>query len=111
MYQDDYNKKVNSFVSNSSFTVANSDNNRKRQRDIRNAVSDCQQAIQTDDRWKYINLNTTAPTIRGLVKIHKEGASIRPVIKWKNAPASKLAKMLSKKLQAYVPLPYTFNVK
>jgi hypothetical protein len=58
-----------------------------------------------------VNLIPTAPTIRGLVKIHKKGAPIRPIINWRNAPGYKLAKMLSKKLHTYIPLPYTFNVR
>jgi hypothetical protein len=33
------------------------------------------------------------------------------VINWKYAPAFNVAKMLAKKLQVYIPLPYTFNVK
>jgi hypothetical protein len=33
------------------------------------------------------------------------------VINWKYAPAYKVAKMIAKKLQAYIPLPYMFNVK
>jgi len=58
-----------------------------------------------------MNLNPTLPTIRGLVKIHKETAPIRPVINWKNAPAYKVAKVLVKKLKTYMPLPYALNVK
>jgi len=45
-----------------------------------------------------------------LIKIHKEDAPIRPIINWSNAPAYKLAKMVSKKLKSYIPLPYNFNV-
>jgi hypothetical protein len=33
------------------------------------------------------------------------------VINWKNALAYKIAKMLTKKLLTYIPLPYTYNVK
>lgn len=45
-----------------------------------------------------------------MIKIHKEDAPIRPIVNWKNAPAYKLSKMLSKKLMSYIPLPYNFNV-
>jgi len=48
---------------------------------------------------------------RGLIKIHMEDSPIRPAVNWKNAPAYKWGKMLSKKLSIYIPLPYTFNVK
>jgi hypothetical protein len=78
--------------------------------DVRNTVNECQQIIHKSDRWKYFNLNPTAPTIRGLVKVHK-GAPIRPVVNWKNAPAYKLAKLLARKIHTYIPLPYTFNVE
>jgi hypothetical protein len=56
-------------------------------------------------------MNPAAPTIKGMIKIHKQNAPIRPVINWRNAPAYKLAKMLTKKLRTHIPLPYTFNVK
>jgi len=49
--------------------------------------------------------------IRGLIKIHKEDSPIRLTVNWKKAPVCKLAKMLSKKLNIHVPLPYTFNAK
>jgi hypothetical protein len=67
--------------------------------------------IHKSDRWKYINLNPPAPTIRGLVKVYKEGAPIKQIINWKNAPPYKLAKLLARKLKTYIPLPHTFNVK
>jgi hypothetical protein len=58
-----------------------------------------------------VNLNPTAPTIRSLITIHKINSPIRPIINWRNAPAYKLAKLISKKLEMYIPLPYTFNTK
>jgi hypothetical protein len=63
-----------------------------------------------NQRWKYINFNPTTPTIRGLIKIHKEESPIRPVINWRNVPAYKLAKQLVRKLQSHMPLPSAFNV-
>jgi len=83
----------------------------KSSRDRRSNINERQIIIQKDERWKYINLNPTAPTIRGLIKIHKEGSPIRPIVNWKNSPAYKLAKMLVKKLKIHIPLPYSFNVK
>jgi hypothetical protein len=37
-------------------------------------------------------MNPSSPTIRGLIKIHKPEAPIRPIINWKQAPAYNLAK-------------------
>jgi hypothetical protein len=45
-------------------------------------------------------MNTTAPTITSLIKIHKAGKPITPVVNWRNAHAFKLAKALTKKPQA-----------
>jgi hypothetical protein len=66
------------------------------QRDVINTVDDFQHIIQRSNRWKYVNLNPTNPTIRGLVKVHKEGAPIEPIINWMYTPAYKLANMLVK---------------
>ena len=57
-----------------------------------------------------MNLNPTAPTMRGLVKLHKEDTTIRPIINWRNATGYKLAKMLARKLTSYIPLPLAYNV-
>jgi small-conductance mechanosensitive channel len=111
LYQEDYKDKINKFIASNNFTVANSDVTKKLQRDVRNTMNECQQIIHKYDRWKYVNLNPTSPTIRGLLKVHKEGAPIRPIVNWKNAPAYKLAKMLVRNIHAHIPLPYTFNVK
>jgi len=65
--------------------------------------------VQKHERRKYITLNPIPPTVRGVIKIHKEDSPIIPIVNWKNAPAYKLAKMLYKKLGVYIPLPYTLS--
>jgi hypothetical protein len=80
------------------------------QREIRNAVNDCQSVIHRSEKWKYVNLNPTAPTLKGLVNIHKEDTSIRPIKNCKISPGYKLAKMLAEKLTSHTPLPFTYNV-
>jgi hypothetical protein len=67
--------------------------------------------IPRDVKWKYINLNPSPPTIKGLVKIHKPTQPIRPVVNWRNTPAYKLAKLFTQKINQLTPLPYSFNVK
>jgi hypothetical protein len=84
---------------------------KKFQIDLRSNINECQLITQKDKRWRYSNPNLTPPTIRGLIKIHKEDSPIRPIVNWKNVPSYKLAKTLPKKLEIYTPLPYTFNVK
>ena len=110
-YLEEYHNKILEFISDNNFSTATNELTNKFQRKLRNTINECQLTIPTDDKWKYINLNPSAPIIRGLPKIHKINSPIRPVINWRNAPAYKLVKLLSKLLQVHILLPYTFNVK
>ena len=57
-----------------------------------------------------INMNPTAPTIKGLIKIHKPEQTIRPVVNWRNAPAYKLAGLFTREFKRLAPLPNTNNL-
>ena len=111
MYENDYYSKVQTFITNNNFTQLTQDVIDKLQRNIRTAINECNDIIPKDKKWKYINLNPATPNIRGLIKIHIHEAPIRPIVNWKTAPAYKLEKLLTKIFQAYIPLPYAFNVK
>jgi len=52
----------------------------------------------------------SAPTIKGLIKIHKPNLPIRRVVNWRNAPAYKLVKLFTQKIRQMAPLPNTHNV-
>jgi len=56
-------------------------------------------------------MNPSAPTIKGLIKLHKPDQPIRPVVNWKNAPAYRLSKLFTEKIHRLTPLPSAFNVK
>jgi hypothetical protein len=111
LYEYEYNRKIHTFIAKNSFTQSTQDITNKLQQNVRSAINECNTVIPKDQKWKYINLNRSTPTIRGLIKIHKEEAPIRPIINWKNAPGYKLAKRLTNTLQTYIHLPYTFNIK
>jgi len=107
---DYYKSKIMDFITNNNFIVADNDITKKLQYDLRHTINECQQLICKGARWRYTNFNPTAPALRGLLKIHKEDNPIRNNVNWKNAPAYKLAKILTKKLVSNIPLPYTFNI-
>lgn len=107
--QHTYHKKITEFIGNNNFTSIKGDLNKWFQKELR--INECCQIIQKDIQWKYISLNPSASTIRGLIKIHKVYSPFRPLVNWTNAPVYKLAKMLSKKLEIYIPLPNLLNVK
>jgi predicted O-linked N-acetylglucosamine transferase (SPINDLY family) len=105
VYADNYHNKVQEFITNNSFTIVDKDPTERFQNKIRTIIRECKNIIHTDKRSKYVNLNPTAPTIRGLPKVHKENCPIRPIIDWQNTPAYKLAKLLNKLIQSHMPLP------
>jgi len=104
LYSDDYTQKVNDFISCDNFTTANACITKNLQIQLRDTINECKSIIQKYDKWKLMNINPTAPTMRGLIKVHKEGAPIRPVVNWRNAPGYKLVKMLVKALSSHTPL-------
>jgi hypothetical protein len=81
------------------------------QTEIRNTIKQSKTLIPRDHKWKYINLNPSAPTIKVLIKLHKLGQPIRPVVNWQNAPAYKLSELFTHKINNIAPLPNTFNIK
>jgi hypothetical protein len=111
IYQKDYQEKVHNFINDHNFTTLKNDPTKTFQKELRNTINGCQVIITKEEKWKYVNLNTAATTIRGLIKINKPNAPIRPIVNWKQAAAYKIAKLLIKKLTQHIPLPNTFNVK
>jgi hypothetical protein len=93
VYENEYNRKIHTFISNNSFSSSNHDITKKLQHTVRTTINECNYIIPKDTKWKYINLNPLTPTIRD--------SPISSIINWKNA----LAKLLVKKLQSYIPLP------
>jgi len=51
------------------------------------------------------------PSIKGLIKLHKLGMPIRPVVNWRNALAYTLSRLFTQKTKSIAPLLNTFNVK
>lgn len=110
IYRNIYHEKIMKFFGNNTFNSIKGDLTKGFQKELRNSFNESHQIIQNDIKWKYINLNSSSPTISGLIKIHNVDSPVRPIVNWTNAPACKLAKMLSKDLEIYIPLPHIFNV-
>jgi hypothetical protein len=112
MYADEYNSKVQAFISDNNFTPSKQDVTKKLQRATRSIVNECNVIILKDKEWKYININRSTSSIRDLIIFHTVDAPVRPIVEWTNAPAYKLAKILFKKLRLKPPpLLHAFNVR
>jgi hypothetical protein len=77
---------------------------------IRKAINNSKTLILRETKWKYVIINPSAPTIKGLIKIHKLDQPIRPVVNWQRAPAYKLARLFTQKIRQLAPLPNVYNV-
>jgi len=50
------------------------------QTQIRSTIKQNPTLIDKDHRWKYANMNPSASSIKGLIKIHKPDQPIRPIM-------------------------------
>jgi hypothetical protein len=60
LYINDYNKKIEDFISNNNFTLVNRDTTNKLQHEIRATIEACCEVIPREDRWR----NSTQPLQR-----------------------------------------------
>jgi hypothetical protein len=105
-----YDSKIQDFIRTNAFHTSSTNPTKTFQSKIRKTVNDSKILIPREARWKYINLNPSAPTIKGLIKIHKTDQPIRPVVNWRSAPAYKLAQLFTQKIRQLAPLPNIYNI-
>ena len=67
--------------------------------------------IPKDNKWKYINLHSSAPSFKALIKLHKSGQPIRLVVNWHSTLAYKLSRLFMQKINSIPPLPNMFKIK
>jgi hypothetical protein len=93
------------------FTKITRDIASKQQTKTRKEINTCNNIINKEDKWKYINMNPSAPQLYGTMKLHKQQKLIHPIVNWRECPTYKIAKHLNIILQEALQLPNTFNVK
>ena len=106
-----YETKIQNFILNNNFRTTTTDPTNTFQTHIRQTINESRTLIPRVSRWKYINMNPSAPFIKGLIKLHKPDQPIRPVVNWKNAPAYRLSKLFTEKIHRLTPLHSVFNIK
>jgi hypothetical protein len=109
--KEEYNHKIQNFIQDNHLIKMNKNPTQQYQKIIKQTLKQCNDIIQIEHKWGYINMNTIAPNLYATIKLHKENKPIRPIINWKNAPVYELAKQLSKTLHNYLQLPYTHNIQ
>jgi len=105
-----YEAKIQDFIDKNNFQISPSNPTKTFQNQIRKTINHSPTLIPSDLKWKFINLNPSAPTLKGLIKLHKTDQLIRPVVNWRNAPAYKLSKLFTPKINHLIPLSNPFNI-
>jgi hypothetical protein len=80
-------EKVLDFLENNGFQPTTTSPTKRFQTEIRNSLNSCKTFIPSDQKWKYIYLNSKPPQSRGLIKLHKSETPMRPPLNWMTAPA------------------------
>jgi hypothetical protein len=106
-----YNTKIQDFIDKNKFQSSTTNPTKLSQNQIRKTINHSTTLILRDSKWRYVNLNPSAPIIKGLIKLHKPDQPIHSVVNWWNVPAYKLSKLPTTKIRQFSSLPYTFSVK
>ena len=100
-----YEAKLQDLLRNKDFHTITTDPTPTFQTQIRASVRQSLTLIPKEQKWKYINMNPSAPSIKGLIKLHKPDQPIRPVVNWRNAPAYRFSRLFTDKINHLAPLP------
>jgi hypothetical protein len=93
-----YNTKIQNFIDKHNFQTSAVNPTKTFQNQIRKTINHSTTLITQNSKWKFINLNPSAPTIKGLIKPHKPNQPVHPIVNWCNAPAYKLSKHFALKI-------------
>jgi hypothetical protein len=75
-----YESKIHNFLQACNFQTSSTDPTTKFQAQIRKTINGSKTLTTHECKWKYINLNPSAPTIKCLIKIDKPDQPIRPIV-------------------------------
>jgi len=105
-----YETKIEQFIQSNSFLTSKTNPTKSFQTQVGKVINISKALIPSDTKWKYINLNPSAPSIKGLIKLHKPEHPIHPVANWRGAPTYKLAWLFTQKIKSVAPLPNTYTL-
>jgi len=63
--------KITDFIRANIFITSEKDPTKIFQSHVRKVINNSKTLIPQEFKWKYVNMNPTAPTIKGLIKMHK----------------------------------------
>jgi hypothetical protein len=76
LYQQEYDQKVVHFMECNHMSEITKDPTEKYQTKIRKQINKSDTILPTTEKWKFTNLNSEVPTLKALIKLHKENKPI-----------------------------------
>jgi uncharacterized UBP type Zn finger protein len=77
-----YESKKEEFVQTNNFQISMVNPTKSFQSQVRKVINNSKTLIPSETKWKHTNMNPTAPSIKGLIKLHKPEHPVRPVVNW-----------------------------
>jgi hypothetical protein len=109
IYKQDYNNKVHTSLSENKFQAIPDNPTNKYQKQITQAIKQCNLIINKGQTKHLTQRNPTPPTLKAQLKLYKVGKPIRPVINNRSAPSYKATKKLNSILQ-YLNLDNCYTI-
>ena len=106
-----YESTITDFIEAHDFHTTTKDPTNSFQAQIRKTINNSKTLIPSETKWKHVNMNPSASSLKGLIKLHKPEQPIRPVVNWQKAPAYKLARLFTQKIRLLAPLPNRYNLE
>jgi len=111
MKNSDYNNKISEYIENNNIEKLQADPTIEYNKKIKQIINKSHN-ILSDRNIRYNKaIKPTAPTIRGLPKVHKQNIPIRPLINFTTAPTYRIAKHIDKLLKQYITFENNHSVK
>ena len=112
--KDKYINKVEQFCGSNDFKVTDKDPTSSKQKEIRSVLN--KHSVMIKEMFNVtvtslINMNPSLPHLYALIKAHKEGHPIRPIISSCNSATAKLSKLLAKNLKNFIDFVPTYTVR
>jgi hypothetical protein len=109
MEKPQYEQYIHDFIDQNDFKILSTDPTQNFQKNVQTTINKCKNLIQKQKPNYYSN-NPESPSLRALIKLHKNPITIRPVVNWTRAPSYPLASRMTKFLKQIICLPNTFNI-
>ena len=104
-----YEDKINEFLADDIFKILPKNPTNSFQSQSKNLISLCPRMFQNNQKLHV--MNPTPPRLYGLLKIHKPGSPIRPVVSYTNAPNYRISKFFNTYYKSLTNFQPKYSIK